>query len=107
MLAWAYSARCSPIGRFPKHLIAARKSDRRPKRAGGSWAIDMRRRKTAKYDVDLAAFFAVRETEAFLEHALRHPDVVVRIPVIRVGFGSFPPRLANEFWARTLDLHAA
>lgn len=53
----------------------------------------------------LAALRAIRETEAFLSDALRHPEQHVRIPTVRVGYGSFPPGLAQEFWADVLGLN--
>ena len=43
------------------------------------------------------------ETEAYLTHALRHPEEFVRIPRHRVGHGSFPPRFAEAFWKRVLS----
>ena len=52
----------------------------------------------------IAAWRAVRETEAFLAEYMRNPDLAVRIPVVRVGYGRFPPGLAEEFWRDTLDL---
>ena len=43
------------------------------------------------------AALAIRETEVFLMESLRHPERIVRIPVVRLGYGSFPPGLADEF----------
>ena len=47
---------------------------------------------------------AIRETEVFLADGLLHPERAVRIPVVRVGFGSFAPGLAEEFWCDVLEL---
>lgn len=44
----------------------------------------------------------LRETEHFIEQALRHPEQHPRIPVIRVGSGSFTRTFAHLFWAQTL-----
>ena len=52
----------------------------------------------------VAAFRATIETEAFLHEALRHPERYSRIPIIRVGYGSFAPGLAAEYWEETLGL---
>ncbi|NOX58664.1 MAG: hypothetical protein GXP29_07375 [Planctomycetes bacterium] len=48
------------------------------------------------------ALRAIRETNAFLTECVRNPDRFRRIPVVRVGFGSFPPGLAGEFWSEML-----
>lgn len=50
---------------------------------------------------------AIWETEAFLAEALRHPQRYPRIPVVRIGYGHFPPGLAEEFWNDVLALSAA
>ncbi len=47
---------------------------------------------------------AVFETEAFLIEAMRHPERWRRIPVLRVGYGVFSPRLAQEYWNTVLEL---
>jgi hypothetical protein len=44
----------------------------------------------------------LRETEAFLEDALRHPERQVRIPAVPVGRGKFPRGMADAFWAMIL-----
>lgn len=54
-----------------------------------------------------AAYRAIRETEAFLEEFALHPESIRRIPVIRVGCGTFPPKLSREFWSEALGLEAA
>jgi hypothetical protein len=38
----------------------------------------------------LAAYRAIRETEAFLAEQLRRPYGLPRIPIVRVGYGRFP-----------------
>ena len=53
------------------------------------------------------AWRAIRETEAFLLEGLLHPESAMRIPAVRVGYGTFPPGLAEEFWRRALALDAA
>jgi len=52
----------------------------------------------------LAALRAIRETEAFLEASMGDDAVAPRIPVIRVGCGTFPARLSAEFWSAALEL---
>lgn len=52
----------------------------------------------------LTAMRAIRETEAFFSECLRNPDQVRRIPTVRIGFGSFPPGLADEFWKIALGI---
>ena len=54
--------------------------------------------------IDLIAFRAIQETEAFLADCLEHPERAVRIPRVRVGVGSFPPGFALAFWKEVLDL---
>lgn len=53
------------------------------------------------------AALAIRETEVFLAEAFRAPERYARIPIVRVGFGSFPPGLSREYWTRVLGLEAA
>lgn len=55
----------------------------------------------------LAALRAIRETEAFLDAAMGDDVTAPRIPVIRVGCGSFPARLSAEFWSAALGLEDA
>jgi hypothetical protein len=55
----------------------------------------------------LHAARAIRETEAFLSEAMIRPEAHVRIPVVRVGYGSFPPGLSLEFWNRVLGMGPA
>jgi hypothetical protein len=52
----------------------------------------------------LAAYRATRETEAFLAEQLRRPYGLPRIPIVRVGYGRFPPGLSEEFWGSMLEL---
>ncbi len=52
----------------------------------------------------LIALRAIRETELFLAECMRDPERVRRIPTLRIGFGSFPPGLAEEFWEDALGL---
>lgn len=52
----------------------------------------------------VAATRAVWETEAFLIDALRHPERHARIPVVRVGYGSFAEGLSEEFWNPILGI---
>ena len=40
----------------------------------------------------------VAETSAFITEALRHPELLVRIPTIPAGSGRFPPSLTRAFW---------
>lgn len=44
----------------------------------------------------------VGETEAFLNEALRHPELAIRIPTIQAGTGTFPRSLAQAFWESVL-----
>lgn len=44
----------------------------------------------------------LEETSAYITECLRHPELVVRIPIIRSGAGDFPPSLARAFWNRVL-----
>lgn len=44
----------------------------------------------------------LRETELFLEQALRHPERQVIIPALEVGRASFPRGFACAFWAQIL-----
>jgi hypothetical protein len=55
----------------------------------------------------LTAYRAIRETEVFLAEHLRRPHLTPRIPVVRVGYGRFPPGLASEFWGAVLELNGA
>ena len=62
-----------------------------------------------KRQIDMAAltaFRAIRETETFLEEAIRHPERHAHIPVVRVGRGAFPPAVAQSFWNEVLELAA-
>jgi hypothetical protein len=43
-----------------------------------------------------------RETKAFLEDGLRHPEQYRRIPAIPVGRTPFPHGFADAFWAQLL-----
>lgn len=40
----------------------------------------------------------VAETSAFVTEALRHPELVVRIPMIPAESARFPPSLTTAFW---------
>ncbi len=44
----------------------------------------------------------LRETEAFLEDGLRHPEHQVVIPSVRVGEAEFTPLFAGLFWSQVL-----
>ena len=44
----------------------------------------------------------LRETERFIEEALRCPERQLRIPTIKVGEGSFTRVFAQIFWAQVL-----
>ena len=44
----------------------------------------------------------LRETERFLEEALRHPERQVVIPAVPLGSGCFPRGFAQAFWAQVL-----
>jgi len=44
----------------------------------------------------------IRETEAFLEEGLRHPERHLIIPAVPVGKARFPAGLASLFWAQVL-----
>jgi hypothetical protein len=44
----------------------------------------------------------VAETSAFLTEALRHPELVVRIPMIPADSARFPPSLTSAFWDAVL-----
>lgn len=45
----------------------------------------------------------IAETSAFLTECLRHPELSVRIPIIPVGHGQFPPSLTYAFWEPVLN----
>lgn len=45
----------------------------------------------------------LRETSQFIEDALEHPELAVRIPMIRAGSGRFPPSMSNAFWDPVLQ----
>ncbi|HRX83495.1 MAG TPA: hypothetical protein P5572_00585 [Phycisphaerae bacterium] len=38
---------------------------------------------------------------------LHLPHLAPRIPVVRVGYGRFPPGLAEDFWGSVLELDGA
>ncbi len=44
----------------------------------------------------------IRETEVFLEDALRHPERYRRIPAVPVGRASFPRGFPDAFWSQVL-----
>ena len=44
----------------------------------------------------------LRETEAFLDDALRHPERQVVIPAVPVGEAAFPRGYAQLFWSYVL-----
>jgi hypothetical protein len=44
----------------------------------------------------------LRETEAFLDDALRHPERQIAIPVVRVGEAEFTRGFAGLFWSQIL-----
>jgi len=44
----------------------------------------------------------LRETEAFIEDALGHPEKWITIPTIRVGEGEFMPGRVALFWSQLL-----
>ncbi len=44
----------------------------------------------------------LRETERFIEEALRCPERQLQIPTVRVGAGSFTRAFAQLFWAQVL-----
>jgi len=44
----------------------------------------------------------LRETERFIEEALRYPERQLRIPTVKVGEGSFKRTFAQLFWAQVL-----
>jgi hypothetical protein len=46
---------------------------------------------------------AVAETSAFITECLRHPELAVRIPMIRAGAGRFPSSFARAFWEPLLE----
>jgi hypothetical protein len=47
---------------------------------------------------DEAQARAIAETSAFITQCLRQPELAVRIPIIPVGQGEFPPSLSSAFW---------
>ncbi|GMV98782.1 MAG: hypothetical protein HRF43_04335 [Phycisphaerae bacterium] len=53
-------------------------------------------------DWDVIRARMIRETEAFLEEALRRPERFRRIPAIPVGSGGFPRGFADVFWSQVL-----
>ena len=44
----------------------------------------------------------VAETSLFLTEALRHPELVVRIPMVPADSARFPPSLSRAFWEPVL-----
>jgi len=44
----------------------------------------------------------LRETEVFIEEALRHPEQQIQIPTLKVGSGTFTHLFAQAFWAQVL-----
>ena len=42
------------------------------------------------------------ETEGYLAHCLANPRLAVRIPTVKVGEGSFPRAVAQQFWSEVL-----
>lgn len=44
----------------------------------------------------------IAETEVYLNEALQHPELAVRIPMIPAGSGRFPPSLTRAFWEQVL-----
>jgi hypothetical protein len=44
----------------------------------------------------------LRETERFIEEALRNPEKQVQIPCVKAGTGSFSRVFAQLFWAQVL-----
>lgn len=44
----------------------------------------------------------LRETEAFLEDALRHPEMQIVIPALRIGEAEFTRTFAYLFWSQVL-----
>ncbi len=44
----------------------------------------------------------LRETEAFLDDALRHPERQIVIPAVRDGEAEFTPAFAGLFWSQVL-----
>lgn len=53
-------------------------------------------RRTESYEQMRARVLA--ETSAFLTECLRHPELAVRIPIVQVGRGKFPPSMTPAFW---------
>ncbi len=44
----------------------------------------------------------LRETEAFLDEGLRHPERCIWIPTREVGTGGWSPAFASVFWSQVL-----
>ena len=44
----------------------------------------------------------IQETEAFLEHGLRHPEQQFEIPTMEVGQGGWSVAFASVFWSQVL-----
>lgn len=44
----------------------------------------------------------LRETEVFIEEALRRPEQQIRIPTLKVGSGTFSRTFAQMFWSQVL-----
>ena len=40
----------------------------------------------------------IAETSIFITECLRHPELVVRIPIVPAGQAEFPPSLTYAFW---------
>jgi hypothetical protein len=52
---------------------------------------------------EILRFRLIRETERYLNEGRRQPEYLTHIPTIRVGFGRFPPGLAERYWSTVLE----
>lgn len=64
--------------------------------------IDFRRDKRRDETWQQMQARIIAETSVYITEALRHPELTVRIPMIPVGSGRFPPSLTRAFWEPVL-----
>jgi len=67
-----------------------------------SWE-GFRSQKRAVWSLDEYRKRMLEETSRFIEWGLRHPDLVVWIPVKPTDQGGFPPGVGSWFWGTVLS----
>jgi hypothetical protein len=61
-------------------------------------AMDLLRRLWRAETVEQMRERLLAETSAYVTECLRHPELAVRIPIIRADSGRFPRSLSTAFW---------